>query len=353
MKSILFLVFVASVLAEDPPTVEPFDCSTLEATNGFDRCMSFTFPDGTVKEARLKKVRGKDTVLSGDIVGDDDSHVSITFLDGKMDVVINDPEHGFFAFEYDSSMKPHNLKFGGDNLKDGKAGSNRNLDPVTYRSGMKPLPAVGFDLDVHVFYDREFKVKFAKNGEDGIYDRIYSVFAHVENFFLLKSLGTKIYPNIVGIDFVDDVYDPDSSTGNKGLDDFSSYVGKGIKAGKLDKSTNSFLMLSLHNKGKYLGLAYASTTCGSDASQKTAISEWNMDDVNSAATLVHEIAHNLGMDDEYGKPRFDSKGNRCKNGFMDAELNPNHWSVCSKEQLTAYWNANNDPKFCLKDHIQF
>ena len=68
----------------------------------------------------------------------------------------------------------------------------------------RSLPANGFNMNVHVLYDLDFSGQFGSK----VSERIDAVFAHIKNFFLLPSLGTKIYPTIVAKTAVNARYNP-------------------------------------------------------------------------------------------------------------------------------------------------
>ena len=88
---------------EQYPTIQWFDCEDVEACHGFDKCMNLIMPNGMVKKVRMVMEHGNPNILIGDVVGDDDSHISVTIHDGEVEVMINDPVLGFVTFMYNEA----------------------------------------------------------------------------------------------------------------------------------------------------------------------------------------------------------------------------------------------------------
>lgn len=203
MFSFLFIIAVGSAIGEDLPKVAFSNCQGVGGSSEYFKCMKIQYGNGHVKVARLNKVDGFDTVLSGDIVGEADTHVSVSVLNEYIEVMIVSQKDGIMMFKY-------NVKTGESSDDSFPDDGKHHIDgkvTTTNRSSTQPgkrflvsraLPRQGMNMKVQVLYDRQFKARF---GSD-VQLRISAVFNHVKNFFLLDSLGTKLYLERVGTAFV-------------------------------------------------------------------------------------------------------------------------------------------------------
>lgn len=196
------------------PTVAWVDCSQVEGGEKYFKCLELKMDSG-VKIARLNKVDGLDEVLNGDIAGDEGSIASVSILDELIEVMIVDPEMGTLMFKYDTiSGKSSEDSFPEDGVThiDGEPLVNEEEEAV--RSALlqrnltvRNLPSQGMTMNVMVLYDSQFQRQFGSS----VNTRITSIFNFAKNFFLLPSLGTRIYVNIVGRRYVNSAYSADGS----------------------------------------------------------------------------------------------------------------------------------------------
>merc|ERR1712029_1145747 len=102
--------------------------------------------------------------------------------------------------------------------------------------------------------------------------------------------------------------------------------------------------LSMRDGSGPAGIAWLGTVCDS-RQWRTNINEY-YGDLDTAQILVHEIGHNLNMAHDFtnnnpDSPRYSSTGQPCTDidSYMDYYNDPNRWSPCSVEDITAYYNS--------------
>jgi len=175
---------------------------------------------------------------------------------------------------------------------------------------------------------------------------IDGILVHANSYYKLRSLTTKIELVTTGLPYY-------------ALD--KTYLATGDNLNLLrpivqdfSKDADSYTILSFeNNRGGTVGIAWGSTTCISAGYRgyKTNINEYMSDDMTTAATVVHEIGHNLGMNHDFGTQndgytntgvtRYSSTNQKCSQveGFMDYYGKTTKWSPCSVEDFTTYYNS--------------
>merc|ERR1712038_1800746 len=100
---------------------------------------------------------------------------------------------------------------------------------------------------------------------------------------------------------------------------------------------NLYVFVTASGNGNPLGIAYVGTVCNKDRAHRISINRYGIAGkqknkvLYTAETIAHEMGHNLGMRNDFG--RKDSRGKNCY-GYMDYKDDTNYWSRCNVEDFT-------------------
>jgi len=290
----------------------------------------------------LKEV-GSPEVLVGKLFGLDgteniDSRVSASFeSDTDFFVVIHDPsDEELYKLKVDletGESKLWVLPNDGTIKIDGAI--RPNVSEETLRTvpldRQVPMPSQGFRMKIQPIIDASFRSLFDNNAAV-VYARVESIFQHAKSFFKHASLTTKFELDVQALHNHPGSMKPTTSD----LENLRNYVnnGNGLPL------VNTYALLT-KSHGQYAGWGFTGTVCSRERGLRTTVNGY-YGTLMTAQILVHEIGHNLGMSDDYGTPRYSTTREPCTNigSYMDAGgTNPNKWSPCSVEEMTAYYNS--------------
>ena len=219
------------------------------------------------------------------------------------------------------------------------------------RSSTATFSANGYEMDVVIFYDDNFRNNKHSGSDSAAKSNIEAIMGHVQTYFNLDSLGTKIKINTKRIEYVSG---KSWTASLANLQDVESYVN-GLSG---DGDIDAFIVVSFENNvAGTTGIAWLGTTCNSAKGDRTNINEWFGSDINTAQTIAHELGHNLGMNHDFNEDSNGAKldtpvktctiesapNNVCTNlngGIMDYyQTTTDRWSCCSREDLLTYFRG--------------
>merc|ERR1711953_280114 len=131
-----------------------------------------------------------------------------------------------------------------------------------------------------------------------------------------------------------------------------------IPSSNLEIGTIHMLLTFKNNNNNMLGAARLDSVCGLNNRRASAITSWNRDEVYTALTFAHEIAHTLGIHHDFEENRHRTitcgpsklEGGR-NNQIMNAgRPRSSTWSKCSNTDFKHYYTTvfANEAKFCLR-----
>lgn len=204
------------------------------------------------------------------------------------------------------------------------------------------MPPQGFRMKVQPMVDQSFRNQFGT----AVSTRVNAILEHAKTLFKHASLQTKFELDLKPLRN----YPGSMKAIDGNLNTFRDHVngGNGLPL------VNTYSLLTSKDGDGIAGIAWLGTVCNSARGMRTNINEY-YGDLKTAEILVHEIGHNLNMAHDFGSspndPRTSSTGAPCTNvnGYMDYRPNPNKWSPCSVEDITAYYNSigPNNYKNCM------
>jgi len=206
-------------------------------------------------------------------------------------------------------------------------------------------------MRLQILYDRAFAGRYG-NDQTRIRRAIEKIYVHANSYFKAPTLTTQIELDTSGRPYI-----PITNTFTATGDNLSAFSFGGTLNSVRD--ADSYALLTYDgNRGGTTGIAYVASTCG-PRTTRTSINELFRDEMKTAATLVHEIGHNLGMRHDFGGTsdgftntnvkRYTSDGLLCTGigGFMDYFGKTTRWSPCSVEDFTDYYRRVRN--WCLAD----
>jgi len=336
------------------PMVEFVDCGSQSFLANHVECLKITVPaadeessNPIAQYAGMNNFRNSKNAFQGVLYSHNqdnnaweevpESVVSMSKHDGRAEVMIADKE--IYEVTIDLSTGEVTLVdngFGDGNFDEplpNPEEDSRSLydaSPVTQRA----LPSQGFQMKLQILYDPAFAAKHGGNSSR-INEAINGILTHAQTFFKKEaSLTTK---------FILDIFPFEPINENLSADGANLVKLTNLVGGLSTPAANSYSLISYADQGRggTIGIAWVGSTC---SSYNTNINEYFVSDMRTAAIIVHEIGHNLGMRHDFngrpGNPRVSSTGAACTNvgGFMDYLSVQDKWSPCSVEDFTAYYN---------------
>merc|ERR1711990_56373 len=335
-----FAISMISAANVELPNVKIVDCKETSLA-GFNTCLSVTF--SYLEEYAGMNTVGSKNVLVGKLYGldgteNEDSRVSASFESEKdFFVAIHDPsDEELYKLKVDLKtgdsqlwVLPKDIELDHPERPPGE----RLLRSAVPTDRQVAMPSSGFKMTVQPMVDQSFRNQHGSAVEE----RVNAIIEHAKTFFQHASLGTKFvldlkplhnYPNTL------------RATGSE-LSTLNSYV---VGNGASLPLVNTYALLSMRDGSGPAGIAWLGTVCAS-RQWRTNINEY-YGDLDTAQLLVHEIGHNLNMAHDFtnnnpDSPRYSSTGQPCTDidSYMDYYNDPNRWSPCSVEDITAYYNS--------------
>ena len=181
---------------------------------------------------------------------------------------------------------------------------------------------------------------------------IATVWVHVQTFFCLPSLKTKILiDRLPGIKHYRDV-----DLLDRDLSKMHSHTERDLDGADLMFYIGGSNCTRCSQGG---GMAYVSAVCQRkkrSQKYKQAIGLWGQSHGSVAEMVSHEIGHNLGMEHDFstshgGTSDEETSYNPCNHkGIMSYSGNPKKWSECSVKDFTAHYYSLKD-NWCLPGKI--
>jgi len=357
LTATFFLGLASLVLCGALPDLEVVPCEK-PFLKGHVECLKVTFDGGNVEYAGLDYFKKEFTkeALSGILYTTDGeaiaySAVSFTKHVGYAEVTISDPnDEELYQLKLDfetGEVTPLTGPVDGNTKLDDPLVPPENEGEQSDEGSSemeRQQPPSAVNMTLQMLYDPSFAAKFGNN-RSRINAAIVKILDHTQTFFLHSSLRTKIVLNVK----------PFIAIGQR-----LTATGTNLRrlvsiAARLPDADSYSLLTYENNAGGTIGIAWLRSTCSTSRGYRTNINEYFSSDVRTAAIIVHEIGHNLGMNHDFvGRPgnmRRASNGASCTGirAFMDYVGNPYQWSPCSNEDFNRYYRSifQRYRRFCL------
>lgn len=200
-------------------------------------------------------------------------------------------------------------------------------------TSQQPLPAHGFQLDIVFVLSKNFLTRFGTES-DRVLDR---VLVHAQNFFdNASTLKTTVYLNPVDV-----IHWPNRTD----FEAIANDIGVFVKSASGLPTANIYAMLTtdINSQAKIISLRDSACKLKEKVTYPYSITEYFIDDLQTARKLTQSIAVNLGM-------TFTITREECRNTIMDLSTSTaTAWSSCSVDEFTNYYNAiiGSQGNFCL------
>lgn len=338
------LVLIPKLLAAPPDeSTAKFHWTDCPSDETADQCLKVDFPaDQTDDIALLNYVDGEVTILSGFLMKDQKSAVSVTMYEDHLEVTMHSPhDDGHSMFRVDMMTgettavdMPDDIIFDSSPIAPDEINNGTMTMPerdITSRF----VPATGYNLRVAVFYDDNFK-NFNGGSTSASETRINSIFNHVKTLYTqltVSGVSGAIKPSLQSINYRSGAWSADSSLGT------CSWISNGLQ---WDVDEHVYLTYNGGASG-IVGIAWLRSTCSIYQYYRSNVNEWFSSDTVTAQIVAHEIGHNLGMFHDFNNDRSARyyNGQACTNigGYMDYTRTPTRWSPCSVADFTSYYSA--------------
>ncbi len=237
----------------------------------------------------------------------------------------------------------------------------RNLqnESLQERQGVT-FPQYGFEMDIAILYDDGWRNTLHSGSDTASKAQIDAIFAHVQTYFNLPSLGTTIQLNVKEVTRAEGKMWTATGANLMAVETF-------VNALEGREDIDAFVVMS-YNGGQSgtVGIAYLGTTCNAAKGDRTSINQFTQSNTVTAQTVAHELGHNLKFEHDFVPVNGDKSNsaapktcsieqppnNVCTNvgGIMDYYLTTfDKWSCCTREDFQNYYKqvtASGMP-FCL------
>jgi len=202
-------------------------------------------------------------------------------------------------------------------------------------------------LEVYFYLGPSFRRSASTAGHSNHKTLAKRIVSHAQEGLLHDTLGTKFH--------LDSTY-LETPTEQNFLSDFSySIPERNLKVGRLHAALLGDDLL-IHNEEGTAGIANMPALCAWNNRGATSLTKWQNNILTTSQTLVHELAHNLGVGHDFepnpiGRTRTCGPGKWTSGGGLMNYGKPRktEWSSCSREDFTNYYERVLQTRgFCLQ-----